>query len=54
MQPAFEYVIKKVNDAPIIETPYKHIMISDIFPDEFKEIKKKTYGVSKILFLTIS
>ena len=35
MQSVFEYVIKKINDAPIIETPYKHIMISDIFPDEF-------------------
>tara|TARA_Y100001936_G_scaffold2433_1_gene2305 strand:- start:2914 stop:3606 length:693 start_codon:yes stop_codon:yes gene_type:complete len=38
VQPAFEYVIKKVNDAPIIETPYKHIMISDIFPDEFYDM----------------
>ena len=35
MQSVFEYVIKKINDAPIIETPYTHIMISDIFPDEF-------------------
>ena len=35
MQSAFEYVIKKINDAPIIEYPYRHILISKIFPDEF-------------------
>ena len=35
MQSVFEYVIKKINDAPIIEFPYKHILVSGIFPDEF-------------------
>ena len=38
MKSAFEYVIKKIIDAPIIKEPYPHILISGIFPDEFYSV----------------
>ena len=38
MKAAFEYVIKKIIDAPIIKEPYPHILISRIFPDEFYSV----------------
>jgi len=38
MKAAFEYVIKKIIDAPIIKEPYPHILISGIFPDEFYSV----------------
>ena len=38
MKVAFEYVIKKIIDALIIKEPYPHILISEIFPDEFYSV----------------
>ena len=38
MKAAFEYVIKKIIESPIIEEPYPHMLISGIFPDEFYSI----------------
>ncbi len=53
------YLVKKIYKLNLLEKNgliiiHRHKKDKDIFPDEFKEIKKKTYGVSKILFLTIS
>ena len=38
MKAAFEYVIKKIIESPIIEEPYPHMLISGIFPDEFYSV----------------
>ena len=38
MKEVFEYVIKKIVDAQIIQEPYPHILISGIFPDEFYSV----------------
>ena len=38
MKEAFEYVIKKIINSPIIKEPYPHILISGIFPDEFYSV----------------
>ena len=38
MKEAFEYVIKKIINSPIIKEPYPHLLISGIFPDEFYSI----------------
>ena len=38
MKEVFEYVIKKIVDAQIIQEPYPHILISGVFPDEFYSV----------------
>ncbi len=38
MKAAFEHVIKKIIESPIIEEPYPHMLISGIFPDEFYSV----------------
>ena len=38
MKAAFEHVIKKIIESPIIEEPYPHMLISGIFPDKFYSV----------------
>ena len=41
MKDPFEYVLEKISNAPIIEKPYPHILISKIFPDDFYDFLLK-------------
>ena len=51
------YLLKKIYDLKILEKNgiliiHRHKKEEDEFPEEYKIIKEKTYGISKLFFLT--